>query len=85
MNLLTDTIMIIGIPREYHKTISKWAEERNSKNSDYKIKAETIAEEAICNYVDRMEQVEANLKPSDENAKAALAAPESDSVDCSQL
>jgi hypothetical protein len=85
MDLLRDTIMIIGIPREYHETLSKWADERNSKNPDYKIKAETIVEEAICNYVVRMEQVEANLKPADENAEAALAAPDCDSVECSQL
>lgn len=66
MNLLTDTIMIIGIPREYHKTLSKWAEERNSKNPDYKIKAEKIAEEAICEYVEKIERMEAGIKPSNE-------------------
>ena len=67
MDLLKDTIMIIGIPREYHDTLSKWAAERNSKNPDYKIKAETIVEEAICEYIDHIECMEVNLAPNCEN------------------
>jgi hypothetical protein len=80
MDLLRDTVMIIGIPPEYHATLARWAAERNSKNPDQTFKAETIAEQAICEYIDRMEQTEANLKPTDENAKTALALPECDSA-----
>jgi hypothetical protein len=66
MDLLKDTIMIIGIPHGYHDTLSKWASERNSKNPDYKIKAEKIAEEAICEYVEKIERMEMALSPNDE-------------------
>lgn len=80
MDLLRDTIMIIGIPPEYHNTLSRWVAERNLKNRDHKVTVETMAVEAICEYIDRMEQIEANLKPTDENAEAALAVPDCDSV-----
>ena len=66
MNLLTDTIMIIGIPREYHKTLSKWAEERSLRKPDQKTTPETIVEQAICEYIDRMEGMEIALSPNDE-------------------
>ena len=29
MDLLKDTIMIIGIPQDYHATLVRWASERN--------------------------------------------------------
>jgi len=80
MDLLRDAIMIIGIPHGYHNTLSKWASERNRKNPDHKFTAETIAVEAICEYIERMEQTEANLKPTDENAETALALPDCDSA-----
>lgn len=85
MDLLRDSILIIGIPREYHDTLSRWAEESNSKYPDNKVKPETIVEQVVLEYIDRIERMEANLKPSDENAEAALAAPDCDSVECSQL
>ena len=68
MDLLRDTIMIIGMPPEYHNTLSKWAEERNLKNSAHKVKPETIVEQAICEYIDRIEQMEVNLAPTGENS-----------------
>jgi hypothetical protein len=64
MNLLTDNIMIIGIPREYHKTLSKWAEERNLKNPDCKASAEIVAVEVICDQIDRIERMEMALSPN---------------------
>jgi hypothetical protein len=76
MDLLRDTIMIIGILPEYHATLARWAAEQNSKNPAHKVKPETIAEQAICEYIERMEQIEANLKPTDENAETALALPD---------
>jgi hypothetical protein len=80
MDLLRDTIMIIGIPPEYHSTLCKWAAERNWKNPDHKFTAETIAVEAVCEYIERMEQTESNLKPTDENAETALTVPDCDSA-----
>lgn len=85
MDLLRDTIMIIGIPPEYHNTLSRWVAERNWKNRDHKVTVETIAIEAICEYVDRMEQAEENLKPSGENAENALSVPDCDLVISLQL
>jgi hypothetical protein len=72
--------MIIGIPNGYHDTLRKWAAERSSKNPWQPVKAETIAEQAILEYIDRMEQIEANLKPTDENSEAALAVSDCDPV-----
>ena len=66
MDLLRDTIMIIGISPVYHNTLSKWAAERNWKNPDHKFTAETIAVEAICEYIDRIERMEMALSPNDE-------------------
>ena len=80
MDLLRDTIMIIGIPPEYHATLSRWAAERNSKNPDQVVKAETIAEQAILEYVDRMEQMEANLKPAPATTETTLVPPDCDSA-----
>ena len=80
MDLLKDTIMFIGIPPGYHNTLCRWAAEQNSKNPAHKVKPETIAEQAICEYIERMEQTEANLKPTDENAETALAVPDCDSA-----
>jgi hypothetical protein len=80
MDLLRDTIMIIGIPPGYHDTLSRRASERNRKNPGNKVTEETLVVGAICEYIDRMEQIEANLKPTDENAAAALTVPDCDSV-----
>ena len=80
MDVLRDTIMIIGIPPGYHNTLCRWAAEQNSKNPAHKVKPETIAEQAICEYIERMEQTEANLKPTDENSEAALAVSDCDPV-----
>ena len=66
MDLLRDTIMIIGIPPGYHDTLSKWAAEHNLKNLAHTATVETMAVEAICEYIDRMEQMEANLTPTGE-------------------
>jgi hypothetical protein len=70
MDLLRDTIMIIGIPREYHNTLSKWAAERSLRKPDQKTTPEIIVEQAICEYIDRIERMEANLKSTDENAES---------------
>jgi hypothetical protein len=80
MDLLKDTIMFIGIPPGYHNTLCRWAAESNSKNPAHKVKPETIAEQAICEYIERMEQAEANLKPTDENVETVLALPDYDSA-----
>jgi hypothetical protein len=85
MDSRTDTIMIIGIPREYHDTLSKWAAERNLKNLPNTATVETMAVEAICEYIDRMEQLEANLKPTDEMAEAALKLSDHDPDDFSNI
>ena len=85
MDLLRDSILIIGIPREYHDTLSRWAAKHNLKNLAHTATVETMAVEAICEYIDRMEQMEANLKPTDEMAETTLATPGRDSVDCSEL
>ena len=85
MDVLKDTIMIIGIPHGYHDTLSKWASERNSKHPGQPVKAETIAEQAILEYVDRMDQIKANLKPIDESAEVALAELGHDAPDYSQI
>ena len=86
MDLLRDTIMIIGIPPEYHNTLCKWAAERNSKNpAPHGQTRDHSRTEAISEYIDRIERMEANLKPAGDNAEAALAAPDCDSGECSQL
>jgi hypothetical protein len=66
MDLLRDTIMIIGIPPEYHNTLNKWAAERNSKNPGKKVTEETLVVGAICEYIDRIERMEMALSPNDE-------------------
>lgn len=68
MDLLKDTIMIIGIPREYHNTLSKWAEERSLRKPGQKTTPEIIVEQAICEYIDHIEHMEANLAPTGENS-----------------
>lgn len=68
MNLLKDTIMIIGIPHGYHNTLSKWAAERNLRKPDQKTTPEIIVEQAICEYIDHIEQMEVNLAPTCENS-----------------
>ena len=72
MDLLKDTIMIIGIPPEYHSTLCKWAAERNSKNPALPVKPEIIVEKVVLEYVDRIERMEANLKPNDGGPEHAL-------------
>ena len=74
MDILRNIIMIISLPQEYHSALSKWAAERNLKDLAHKMTAETMAVEAICESIDRMEQMERNFKSTDENAEGAISA-----------
>ena len=85
MKKWTDKYLIIWIPREYHDVLSKWAAERNLKNPDHKITAETIAEQSVCEYVEKIERMEAGLNPSDKNADFDLEPPDNDPNDFSSL
>jgi hypothetical protein len=62
MNIWTDTFLMISIPRECNKVLNRMATERNRRNPDLKVTAELIAREAVIEYVDEIERIEAGLK-----------------------
>jgi hypothetical protein len=65
MNIWTDTFLMISIPRECNKVLCRMATERNRKNPDLKVTVERIAREAVIEYVDEVERIEAGLKPAE--------------------
>ena len=66
MNIWTDTYMIISIPKEYHEVLNHIATARGLRSRDLMVTAEIIAREAVIEFVDEVERMEAGLKPSDE-------------------
>ena len=68
MNIWTDTYMIISIPKECHEVLSRIATARSLRSPDLMVTAEIIAREAVIEYADEVERMEAALKPSDEQS-----------------
>jgi predicted transcriptional regulator len=62
MNINTDTFLMISIPRECNKVLNRVAAARNRRNPDLKVTPEVIAREAVIEYVDEVERIEAGLK-----------------------
>jgi hypothetical protein len=65
MNIYTNTFLMISIPRECNKVLCRMATARNRRNPDLKVTAEIIAREAVIEYVDEIERIEAGLKPAE--------------------
>jgi hypothetical protein len=65
MNIYADTFLMISIPRECNKVLCRMAAERNRRNPDLKVTAELIVREAVIEYVDEIERVEAGLKAAE--------------------
>jgi hypothetical protein len=66
MNIGTNTYMIISIPKECHEVLNRIATARSLRSRDQMVTAEIIAREAVIEFVDEVERMEAGLKPSDE-------------------
>jgi predicted transcriptional regulator len=62
MNILNDIFLMISIPRECNKVLNRVAAARNRRNPDLKVTPEVIAREAVIEYVDEVERIEAGLK-----------------------
>jgi hypothetical protein len=65
MNIFTDTFLMISIPRKCNKVLCRMATARNRRNPDWKVTAEIIAREAVIEYVDEIERIEAGLKQAE--------------------
>ncbi len=62
MNIWTDKLLRISIPRGCNRVLSRMAAGRNRRNPDLKVTAELIAREAVIEYIDEVERIEAGLK-----------------------
>jgi hypothetical protein len=65
MNIYAETFLMISIPRECNKVLNRVSTARNRRNPDLKVTAELIAREAVIEYVDEVERIEAGLKPAE--------------------
>ncbi len=70
MSILNDIFLMISIPRECNKVLNRMATARSRRNPDLKVTAELIAREAVIEYVDEVERIEAGLKACAEDQPA---------------
>ena len=56
--------IMISIPMSYAYALSKQVRDHNQRHPNHDVSIEKLAAEAVCDYVDRIEQLEAALQPA---------------------
>ncbi|WP_054030895.1 hypothetical protein [Desulfatitalea tepidiphila] len=56
--------IMISIPMPCAYALSKQVRDHNQRQPNQNVSIEKLAEEAVCDYVDRIEQMEAALQPA---------------------
>ena len=56
--------IMISIPMSYAYALSKQVRDHNQRQPNKNVSIEKLAAEAVCDYVDRIEQMEAALQPA---------------------
>ena len=64
--------IIVSIPVPYADVLYKLANDHNEKNPHRFLTIEEIISDAVCEYVDRIEQMEAALQPSIDHNKFSV-------------
>lgn len=81
MSMEFNEIVVFGIPERYYRILNLWAVERNFRSSGQNFTAEKIAAEIICEFIDEVDQMEANLNPLDAKPEASSLLTESLKID----